>query len=144
MTASIQYKALQDGRNGNIFKLIRWIVVGIDRGVGWRRCIDMARSRGFRRKTRQLLTRDTVRGLSYLLHEYKMGDKVVIDIDPREHKGMPHRRFQGKVGLIESVGRRALRIRVRIGNKDKMVIARLAHVRPLTMHHNTAPSVSNG
>jgi len=93
--------------------------------------IGMARSRGFRRKTRQLLTKDTIRGLSYLLHEYKIGDKVVIDIDAREHKGMPHRRFQGKVGVVEAIGRRALKIRVRIGEKDKMVIARVAHVKPL-------------
>lgn len=92
----------------------------------------MARSRGFRRKSRQLLTRDTVRGLSYLLHEYKLGDRVVIDIDAREHKGMPHRRFQGKVGVVEAIGRRALRMRVRIGDKDKFVIARFAHVKPLS------------
>lgn len=98
----------------------------------------MARSRGFRRKTRQLLTKDTIRGLSYLLHEYRVGDRVVVDVDAREHKGMPHRRFQGKVGVVEAIGRRALRIRVKVGEKDKVVMARLAHVRPLS-----APSSSN-
>ncbi len=102
----------------------------------------MARSRGFRRKTRQLLTRDSIRGLSYLLHEYRIGDKVVIDIDPREHKGMPHRRFQGKVGIVEAIGRRAIRVRVRIGEKDKLVIARLAHLKPITLGSVTTNSAS--
>lgn len=106
--------------------------------------IGMARSRGFRRKTRQLLTKDTIRGLSYLLHEYKIGDKVVIDIDAREHKGMPHRRFQGKVGVVEAISRRALRIRVRIGEKDKMVIARVAHVKPLGIVPSIGNSSSSG
>lgn len=106
--------------------------------------IGMARSRGFRRKTRQLLTKDTIRGLSYLLHEYKIGDKVVIDIDTREHKGMPHRRFQGKVGVVEAIGRRALRIRVRIGEKDKIVMARVAHVKPLGMVSSIGNSSGSG
>ncbi len=92
----------------------------------------MARSRGFRRKTRYLLMKDKVRGLSYLLHNYSIGDKVSIVIDPREHKGMPHRRFHGKIGLVEGITKRALKVRVRIGNKDKIIYTRLAHIRPLT------------
>jgi len=91
----------------------------------------LARSRGFRRKTRYLLRKNFVRGLSYLLYDHKVGDKVVIDIDPSEHKGMPHRRFQGKVGVVEKVGRRALTVKVNIGNKEKSVTARLNHVKPI-------------
>lgn len=94
----------------------------------------MPRSHGYRRKTRHLLKVDSgkAKGLSYLLREYKVSDKVVIDIDPRQVKGMPHRRFQGKVGIVEEVGRRTLTIRVPIGDKEKKVIARLEHVKPLT------------
>jgi len=44
---------------------------------------------------------------------------------------MPHRRFQGKVGVVEEVGRRTLVIRVPIGDKVKKVIARLEHVKPV-------------
>jgi len=77
------------------------------------------------------LRRNSVRSLSYLLYDHKVGDKVVIDIDPSEHKGMPHRRFQGKVGVVEKVGRRALTVKVNIGNKEKRVAARLNHVKPL-------------
>lgn len=91
----------------------------------------MARSRGIRRKTRYVLQKHVVRGLSYLLHDYKIGDKVVIDIDPSEHKGMPHRRFQGKVGIVDDIRRRTVTIKVNIGNKEKNVIARLNHVKPI-------------
>lgn len=72
-----------------------------------------------------------VRGLSYLLHDYRAGDRVVVDIDPREHKGMPHRRFQGKVGIVDEVGRRTLVVKVNIGNKEKTVAARLNHIKPI-------------
>lgn len=91
----------------------------------------MGGSRGFRRKTRSLLRKKPIRGLSYLLHDYNAGDKVVIDIDPSEHKAMPHRRFQGKVGVVDSVGRRTLVVKLGIGNKEKSVTARLNHVKPV-------------
>ena len=65
----------------------------------------MPSSHGTRRKARSILTKDNVvRGISYLLHDYKVGDKVVIDVDPREHKTLPHRRFQGRVGSVEEIG----------------------------------------
>ena len=64
----------------------------------------MPSSHGTRRKSRSILTKSNkITGVSYLLIEYKPGDKVVIDIDPSEHNTMPHRRFQGKVGIIEQV-----------------------------------------
>ena len=77
------------------------------------------------------MRRKSVRGLSYLLYDHKAGDKVVIDIDPSEHKGMPYRRFQGKVGVVEKAGRRTLTVKVNIGNKEKTVTARLNHVKPI-------------
>jgi len=92
----------------------------------------MARARGFRRKTRYVLKKDGVRGLSYILNSYSNGDKVSIIIDPREHKGMPHRRYHGKIGIVEGVTKRALKVRVRIGDKHKILYTRLAHVRPIS------------
>jgi large subunit ribosomal protein L21e len=55
----------------------------------------------------------------------------VINIDSRQPKGMPHRRFQGSVGEVEEVRRRSLVISVPVGEKVKQVIARLEHVKPL-------------
>src|SRR5919109_419998 len=93
----------------------------------------MPRSHGTRRKARSILTKDNVvRGISYLLHDYKVGEKVVVDIDPREHDTTPHRRFHGRIGVVEEVGRRTLKVSVRIGDKKKMVQTRFNHIKPLT------------
>jgi large subunit ribosomal protein L21e len=93
----------------------------------------MPRSHGIRRKTRSILTNDNVvRGISYLLHDYKVGDKVVVDVDPREHDTTPHRRFHGRIGVVEQVGRRTLKVSVMIGHKKKMLQTRFNHIKPLT------------
>lgn len=87
--------------------------------------------KGYRRKTRKLLTSDKKIGLSRLLVEYRVGQRIVIDIDPSQHKGMPHRRFQGKVGIVKKIGRRSVVVDVPIGNKVKTIMVRLEHVKPL-------------
>ena len=91
----------------------------------------MARSHGYRRRTRSLLTSKGVRGLSSILREYSLNDRVVIKIDPAQVKGMPHRRFNGLVGVVKDVGTRVLTIEVPVGEKMKVVIARKEHVSPL-------------
>ena len=91
----------------------------------------MARSHGYRRRTRSLLRSKGVRGLSSILREYSLNDRVVIKIDPAQVKGMPHRRFNGLVGVVTDVGRRVLTIEVPVGEKMKVVIARKEHVSPL-------------
>jgi len=93
----------------------------------------MPSSHGTRRKSRSVLTKHNVcKGLSYLLIEYKIGDKVIIDIDPSEHSTTPHRRFQGKVGVVLEVGRRILKVAVMIGDKKKILQTRLNHIKQLT------------
>lgn len=93
----------------------------------------MPSSHGRRRKSRSLLTKDNVvRGLSYLLINYKIGENVIVDIDPREHDTTPHRRFQGKVGVVREVGRRTLKVSVMIGKKQKTLQTRFNHIKPLT------------
>ncbi|HKR74944.1 MAG TPA: hypothetical protein VJR94_12630 [Candidatus Nitrosocosmicus sp.] len=93
----------------------------------------MPSSHGTRRKSRSVLTKDNkITGVSYLLIEYKPGDKVVVDIDPSEHNTMPHRRFQGKVGIVEEVGRRTLRVMVKFGSKPKYLQTKFNHIRPIT------------
>ena len=83
----------------------------------------MTQSHGFRKKTRSIMTKNNiVRGLSYLLIDYKVGDKVIVDIDPTEHNTTPHRRFQGKVGIVKEVGRRSLKIVVQISDKKQKIL----------------------
>jgi large subunit ribosomal protein L21e len=92
----------------------------------------MPHSHGTRVKARSILTKsNVVRGVSYLLYDYKVGDKVVVDVDPREHNTTPHRRFHGKIGVIEEVGRRTLKVSVMIGNKKKILQTRFNHIKLL-------------
>ena len=88
------------------------------------------RSHGFRHKSRSLLTKKNPRGVSFLLREYKEGDRALVKIDPRQHKSIPHRRYHGKVGIVRAVGRRVLTLDVKLGNKTKTLITRLDHIKP--------------
>jgi len=92
----------------------------------------MAKSRGFRRKTRSLMRKKPrERGklrLSRMLHKYQPGDKVVISIDPSVHKGMPHRRYHGKIGIIKGRRGRAYEVDVTQGDAVKQIIVFPEHL----------------
>lgn len=89
----------------------------------------MGKSHGFRRRTRSLLKASkTKKGLSSLLVEYSPSDRVVVKIDPSQVKGMPHRRFNGLVGTVTEVGRRAVTLDVPVGDKVKTLVTRKEHI----------------
>jgi len=92
----------------------------------------MAKSRGFRRKTRSLLRKKPRErgklGLSRILYRYQPGDKVVITIDPSVHKGMPHRRYHGKIGIIKGRRGRAYEVSVTQGDSVKQIIVLPEHL----------------
>jgi large subunit ribosomal protein L21e len=90
----------------------------------------MARSHGYRRRTRSLLRKRESHGLSHILTDYTPNQKVVIKIDSTQVKGMPHRRFNGLVGVVKETGRRSVTIDVNVGNKVKTVISRKEHIVP--------------
>jgi large subunit ribosomal protein L21e len=91
----------------------------------------LAKSHGYRRRTRSLLRSSKKRGLTSLLRDYAPDDRVVIKIDPSQVKGMPHRRFNGLVGIVKEVDRRVVTLDVPVGNKLKTVTARKEHLVPL-------------
>jgi len=90
------------------------------------------RAKGFRHKTRSLLTRKPRErgktGLTKVLHEYAAGEKVVVKVDPSVHKGMPHRRFQGKVGTIVQKRGKSYVVNVTQGEAEKEIIVRPEHL----------------
>ena len=91
----------------------------------------MPQSHGTRRKARSIMTKHKViSGLSYLLVDYKVDDKVVVSIDPREHNTMPHRRFQGSVGVVREVGKRTLKVEIARGAKQKILQTKFNHIKP--------------
>lgn len=93
----------------------------------------MGKSKGPRRKSRSVLTKRARErgklGLSRLLAEYEVGEKVIINIDPGVHRGMPHKRFQGKVGTVVEKRGKAYILDIPQRKTSKLVIAGPEHLR---------------
>jgi large subunit ribosomal protein L21e len=91
------------------------------------------RAKGFRHKSRSLLSQTPRErgkiGLSTILHSYVAGEKVVVKINPSVHKGMPHRRFQGKIGVIVNKRGGSYVVNVTQGDALKEIIVRPEHLR---------------
>lgn len=95
----------------------------------------VTRTHGLRQGTRSILRknkRDKGRiFINRIMHPYEEGDKVAIVLDGAQQGGMPHRRFQGKTGMITGVQGRAYIVSVKDGNMQKTVVARPEHLRPI-------------
>jgi len=93
------------------------------------------KSRGFRRKSRGVLTKEPrqrgLQPLGRLLHKYGDGEKVVVKLDPSMHKGMPHARYHGRVGIVEERRVRAYVVRIGEGGKTRELMIRPEHLTPL-------------
>jgi large subunit ribosomal protein L21e len=94
----------------------------------------MKKSKGYRSRTRKLLTKPPRRRgmepLGPLLYRYVEGEQVSVQINPSVHKGMPHRRFHGKIGTILEKRGRAYIVEVRNGKQVKKIIALPNHIKP--------------
>ena len=92
------------------------------------------KAKGYRRKTRSLLSRKPRErgktGLSKILQEYETDEKVVVKIDPSVHKGMPHRRYHGRIGVIVDKRGRSYVVNVSQGKAVKEIIVRPEHITP--------------
>ena len=95
----------------------------------------MRRSHGTRQGTRSILRRSKEqRGRLYIsrvMHQYNIGDRVAVVLNGSQQKGMPHRRFQGKTGIIAGIQGRAYVVSVSDGDMQKTVVARPEHLRPM-------------
>jgi large subunit ribosomal protein L21e len=94
----------------------------------------MRKSQGYRAGTRRLLKKEPrERGklrLSKLLHEYQPGSRVVVMIDSSVQKGMPHKRYHGKVGTVVNKRGRSYIVDVTQGDAVKEIIVRPEHLEP--------------
>lgn len=94
----------------------------------------MRKSKGYRARTRKLLKKKPrERGkikIGRLLCNFNLGDNVVIKIDPSVQKGMPHRRYHGKVGTIVGKRGRSYIVNVTQGDAVKQIIVRPEHLEP--------------
>jgi len=92
------------------------------------------KSKGYRSGARRLLTKEPREHgklrLSKLLYEYPPGSQVVIRIDSSVHKGMPHRRYHGRVATIINKRGRSYVVSVSQGDAIKEIIVRPEHLEP--------------
>ncbi len=93
----------------------------------------MRRSKGTRQGTRNILRKKPRdRGLipiTRALQQFEEGEKARIILEPSVHKGQPHRRFQGKTGVVVGMQGEAFKVKVFDGNMEKTVLARPEHLR---------------
>ncbi len=90
------------------------------------------RSKGYRSRTRALFRKDPRRrgkiSIGKLLQTYSVGDKVCIKTDSSIHKGMPHRRFYGKMGVIAGRRGRSYVVSVSAGGRPATLLVRPEHL----------------
>lgn len=94
------------------------------------------RKKGHQMNTRALLRKDPrERGkttLSKILQSYTEGDQVVVKIDSSVQKGMPHRRYHGKIGVVMAKRGRSYVVHVTQGDATKEIIVRPEHLTPFS------------
>jgi large subunit ribosomal protein L21e len=68
--------------------------------------------------------------LSKLLYEYQPGSQVLVKIDSSVQKGMPHRRYHGRVGTVINKRGRSYVVSVSQGDAMREIIVRPEHLEP--------------
>lgn len=97
----------------------------------------MGKSRGYRSGTRYAFSRDFKKHgtihLSTYLKTYKVGDIVDIKANGAVQKGMPHKFYHGKTGIVYNVTKSSVGVIVHkvVGNRylEKRVNLRIEHVK---------------
>jgi large subunit ribosomal protein L21e len=89
-------------------------------------------SRGYRSRTRSLFRKDPRKkgkiSISKLLQIYNVGDKVCIKTDSSVHKGMPHTRYYGRIGVINGKRGRSYIVNVSRGRNVATLLVRPEHL----------------
>lgn len=98
----------------------------------------MTKSFGYRQGTRDAFSKHYKTNgrvsLTPFLVNYKAGDCVDIVVDGAEHRGMPHKNYNGKTGVVFTVTPRAVGVEVTKPVRNcilrKRIYVRVEHVRP--------------
>ena len=89
-------------------------------------------SKGSRSATRQKYKKDLRAKFTVTpyLQEFEPGQDVVINQDPFSQKGMPHHRFKGMIGRVESKRGDSFVVKLSVGPKKvKTIISRPEHLK---------------
>ncbi|KAI1175747.1 ribosomal protein L21e-domain-containing protein [Nemania sp. FL0916] len=98
----------------------------------------MGHSAGLRAGTRYAFSRDFRKKgaipLTVYMRQYRVGDYVDIKCNAAVQKGMPHKVYHGKTGVVYNVTKSAVGVIVKkkVGNRylEKRVNLRIEHVQP--------------
>jgi len=99
----------------------------------------MGHSHGYRSGTRYAFSRahrehGVHLGLSRYLRPLRVGDYVDLAVNGAFHKGMPHKTYHGRTGIVYTVTRRAVGVelnkQVRNRIEKKRIAVRVEHVHP--------------
>lgn len=85
------------------------------------------KSRGFRSRTRRSFKLKEKYNITKYLQEFEIGDRVVIEPYSHSQSGLPHKRYRGKVGIIEGKRGKAYIIKV----DGKIIITKPEHLKKL-------------
>lgn len=97
----------------------------------------MGKSHGYRSRTRYAFQRDFrkhgIIHLSTYLQTYRVGDIVDIKITGAVQKGMPHKYYNGKTGIVYNVTKSSVGVIINkvVGNRyiEKRVNVRVEHIK---------------
>src|SRR3989338_155125 len=124
------------GHPTKAFKRLQGILAysGFDSGrlqaISGGRHMASKKARGVNAKTRNLKRgKGSKVSVNKLLLEIPAGAHVQVNIDSSIHSGMPHRRFQGKTGVVTGKRGRAYLMEVLQGNQSCKLIVNSAHLR---------------
>ena len=92
----------------------------------------MRASKGFRRGTRVRLRSSRRTTVNDRLRSFTLGEKTSIVINPSVHEGMPHPRYQGRVGVIKDRRGKAYVVDIKDGDKNKSLVVYPEHLKPIT------------
>lgn len=94
------------------------------------------RAKGYRRKGRSALGKSKDKGgfppLRRWLATYSEGQKVLIDIWPGVYEGMPHARYQGKVGTVLEKRGSCYVVGIPLDKRTAKLTVSPVHIRPVT------------
>ena len=104
---------------------------------------------GFRRKTRSKLKKpEGEKGkvaISRFFNTFEEGESVVLKIEPSVHAGMPYPRFQGKSGVVVGKQGECIKVLIKDGSMEKMIISHPVHLLKIkpdaTIKINKTPKV---
>ncbi len=93
------------------------------------------RTGGARRKTRRKYRKKYREkgkiSIRDYLQEFNKGDNVYIRVEPSVHKGMPFRRFIGKIGIVEGKRGECYEVKIKDGRTEKLLIIHPVHLKPV-------------